>query len=129
MQIQKSFSRTRSLRSERLLLSINVIYSCIQCISDGTNCHSLISRSGPIQHFQVDPYNGFLYWIETNTDGDSNLLQWDWECTSPKEPVVILTRTSLGSFVVVHDLGEILIPDKDQNEMLRVTLGEEIKIL
>ncbi|KAL1139033.1 hypothetical protein AAG570_009094 [Ranatra chinensis] len=83
-------------------------------------------------HIEVDPYNGYLFWVIQENSKKGGLYRLDLADISNGikheiTPVLILNHTDLGAFTVDHSNFRILVPSHSRNTVLAVSLdGHEI---
>lgn len=82
-------------------------------------------------HIDVDPYNGYLFWVITGDTIDSGLFRLDLGDISngvkhDVQPLPMIKGENLGAFTVDHTRFRLLIPLQNNNTVISVSLdGKE----
>lgn len=101
------------------------VWEICRCSLDGTGM--TVATGGlfkqPI-HIEVDPYNGYLYWVITNAGEDSGLYRLDLGDISnghKGKPVHIHLSSKPGAFVIDHRLSKVYVPLQDNKTVVSVS--------
>ncbi|ROT69853.1 putative proto-oncogene tyrosine-protein kinase ROS [Penaeus vannamei] len=75
------------------------------------------------KHLQVDPYNGYIWWISEDVDGGLYRLDMN-DSDETKEPEIVLSspELDLGGLVLDPPNFQVLVADRKNNAMLAVSL-------
>ena len=79
-------------------------------------------------HIEVDPYNGYLFWVIPNDDIDSGLYRLDLseisnEIKHESKPFQMIKGKHLGAFIVDHTRFRLLVPMQNENTIMSVSLN------
>lgn len=108
------------------------VYQITRCNLDGTGM--TVAVAGLLtkpHHIEVDPYNGFLFWVIDGTSR-AGLYRLDLADISngikhEVQPCIILKKPNLGAFTVDHTKFHLLVPDRSANTVYSVSFdGREI---
>ena len=91
-------------------------YISKQCLKLQVQIH------GTMSHLKVDPFHGFLFWIE----GGQRLVQTEAQCDDGdkfRRRVLIDNEHDLGSFVLLFDQFKLQIADLTENALLELDLS------
>lgn len=102
------------------------MYEICRCSLDGTGM--TVATGGLFQlpiHFDVDPFNGYLYWMISGRSADSGLYRLDLAEISngvkhEGKPVHIFLNSNPGAFVIDHRLSKVFVPLQDNNTVVSV---------
>uniref|UniRef100_A0A182VVI6 Tyrosine-protein kinase receptor n=1 Tax=Anopheles minimus TaxID=112268 RepID=A0A182VVI6_9DIPT len=78
-------------------------------------------------HFAVDPYNGYLFWVVGGTGSDTGLFRLDLGDISNGvrheiRPLQMVSGRNLGAFTLDHANFRVLLADQGNNTVLAVSL-------
>uniref|UniRef100_A0A182N0T5 Tyrosine-protein kinase receptor n=1 Tax=Anopheles dirus TaxID=7168 RepID=A0A182N0T5_9DIPT len=78
-------------------------------------------------HFAVDPYNGYLFWVVGGTGPDAGLFRLDLGDISNGvrheiRPLHVVRERDLGAFTLDHANFQVLLADQGNNTVLAVSL-------
>jgi proto-oncogene tyrosine-protein kinase ROS len=84
--------------------------------------------TGKPVHIEVDPYNGYLFWVIPNEDVDSGLYRLDLGEISngikhESHPYQMIKGKNLGAFMVDHTRFHLLVPMQNENTVISVSLN------
>ncbi|XP_065345977.1 proto-oncogene tyrosine-protein kinase ROS isoform X2 [Cloeon dipterum] len=106
---------------------------CIsKCSLDGQGLTVTLAGLHSIpRQLQVDPYNGYMFWIMSNEQGDDGLYRLD--LTEPSngvrhgtKPEIIIDNAKIGAYTVDHAGLRLFVADERQNTIFSVSLdGKE----
>lgn len=76
-------------------------------------------------HFEVDPYNGYLFWSIDGTSDDSGLFRVDLSFVSngvPREikPFVVMAASNISAFTIDYAQFSLFIPNKTMNTIYQI---------
>ncbi|XP_071055369.1 proto-oncogene tyrosine-protein kinase ROS isoform X1 [Onthophagus taurus] len=118
----------------KLNSSISNIWSIMRCDFNG---QGLTVAVGGLQikphHIEVDPYNGYLFWIFDDNRSRSNLFKLDLSDISngikhENHPELIFSEKNLGAFIVDHTNFKLLVSNQNKKTVNSVSLdGNEIQ--
>ncbi|XP_055642898.1 proto-oncogene tyrosine-protein kinase ROS isoform X2 [Toxorhynchites rutilus septentrionalis] len=79
------------------------------------------------EHFEVDPFNGYLFWVIGSRSADAGLFRLDLGDISNGvkheiKPLQLNNRHNLGAFSIDHTSFRVLVPDQDANTVLAISL-------
>ncbi|KAK7028897.1 hypothetical protein SK128_007908 [Halocaridina rubra] len=74
------------------------------------------------KHLQVDPYNGYIWWISEGDEGGLHRLTITKEDPPLAKPKVVLKGSSFGGLVLDPPNFQVLVADRKNNTMLAVSL-------
>ncbi|XP_066980698.1 proto-oncogene tyrosine-protein kinase ROS isoform X4 [Macrobrachium rosenbergii] len=74
------------------------------------------------KHLQVDPYNGYIWWISEEEDGGLHRLTITNEDPPTVKPEVVLKGPNFGGLVLDPPNFQVLVADRKNNTMLAVSL-------
>ncbi|XP_045603691.1 proto-oncogene tyrosine-protein kinase ROS isoform X2 [Procambarus clarkii] len=74
------------------------------------------------KYLQVDPYNGYIWWISEDLDKGLHRLNLNDEFVEGEEPMVVLRSSDLAGLVLDPPNFQVLIADRKNNTMLAVSL-------
>lgn len=79
-------------------------------------------------HIEVDPYNGYLFWVIPNDAVDPGLYRLDLGDISngikhDTKPFQMIKGNNLGAFIVDHTRFRLLVPKQDDNTVVSVSLN------
>ncbi|CRK90687.1 CLUMA_CG004384, isoform A, partial [Clunio marinus] len=79
-------------------------------------------------HIEVDPYNGYLFWVIPDGTVDSGLYRLDLGEISngikhETKPFQMIKGRNLGAFIVHHTRFRLLVPMQDENTIMSVSLN------
>ncbi|XP_042220290.1 proto-oncogene tyrosine-protein kinase ROS-like isoform X2 [Homarus americanus] len=74
------------------------------------------------KHLQVDPYNGYVWWISEDVNKGLHRLDLNVESEQQSEPKVVLQASDLGGLVLDPPNFQVLVADRKKNTMLAVSL-------
>ncbi|XP_058444154.1 protein sevenless isoform X2 [Malaya genurostris] len=79
------------------------------------------------EHFEVDPFNGYLFWVISSRTPDAGLFRLDLGDISNGvkheiKPLQLNNHHNLGAFSIDHTSFRVLVPDQDANTVLAVSL-------
>ena len=83
------------------------------------------SLSGSISEIQIDPYHGFLFWIENN----KRLVQIEKLCQQKEEGeydrkiLIDNKQNQLGNFLILFEQFKLQIADLTENTLLELELA------
>lgn len=106
---------------------VNFHYFCL----DGIQCKDLnVAIAGQISSFKVDPFHGFIFWIE---DGNK-LVQLEENCnnnnsqytqqTSTDIKVLLSNGHKLGDFLLIFDQFKVQVSDLTANALLELDISK-----
>jgi len=78
-------------------------------------------------HIEVDPYNGYLFWLIPGSTSNSGLFRLDLGDISngvkhEVKPLQMIQGGNLGAFAIDHTRFRILVPSQNDNTMISVSL-------
>lgn len=78
-------------------------------------------------HFEVDPYNGYLFWVIGGMSDESGLFRLDLGDVSngvkhEVVPFLMLSKSDLGAFALDYIRFKILIPLQKNNTVISMDL-------
>ncbi|XP_055536181.1 proto-oncogene tyrosine-protein kinase ROS isoform X2 [Wyeomyia smithii] len=79
------------------------------------------------EHFEVDPFNGYLFWVISSRTPDAGLFRLDLGDISNGvkheiKPLQLNNHHNLGAFSIDHTSFRVLVPDQDANTVLAISL-------
>lgn len=79
-------------------------------------------------HIEVDPYNGYLFWVIPGDEADSGLFRLDLAEISngikhESHPFQMIKGKNLGAFIVEHTRFRLLVPMQNENTVVSVSLN------
>ncbi|XP_071513555.1 proto-oncogene tyrosine-protein kinase ROS isoform X2 [Panulirus ornatus] len=74
------------------------------------------------KHLQVDPYNGYIWWISEDVDKGLHRLDLNDKIVEASNPKVVLPAPDLGGLVLDPPNFQVLVADRKNNTMLAVSL-------
>ena len=81
----------------------------------------LTRRFVPIKSFKVDPYHGFVFWIEE--EDSSTLIQLEEQCSDQDVFIVeLLRRNKLGDFAIRFEEFKLQVADLAENSLLEIDI-------
>lgn len=103
------------------------VWEICRCFLDGSGM--TVATGGLFQkpiHVEVDPFNGYLYWVITGRSMDSGLYRLDLADISngvkhKGKPVHIHLSSNPGAFVIDHRLSKVFVPLQDNNTVVSVS--------
>lgn len=103
------------------------VWEISRCFLDGTGM--TVATGGLFQkplHIEVDPFNGFLYWVISGHSADSGLYRLDLSDISNGvrhhgKPVLFHLNSNPGAFVIDHRTSKVLVPLQDNNTVVSVS--------
>lgn len=103
-----------------------IVWQISKCNLDGTAM--TIATAGLFRkpaHFEVDPFNGYLYWVVTGNTAESGLYRLDLGDVSngvkhKVKPYHMRLGSNPGAFVIDHRLSKVLVPLQDANTVVSV---------
>ncbi|XP_037919299.1 protein sevenless isoform X2 [Hermetia illucens] len=105
-----------------------ISYQISRCDLDGRGLTTAIAglQKKP-NHIQVDPYNGYLFWIISGYHSDTGLFRLDLRDISNGvkhnvTPDKLIEGNNLGAFVVDYAKFRVLVPLQDNNTVIAVNL-------
>lgn len=101
----------------------SILYQVSRCALDGSNLIVVISGfSMKLHHIEVDPYNGYLFWVVRGVGlYRLDLMDISKEINHNVSPEHIHDDPKLGAFLVSYDTLRIIAPDS-QNFMTSISL-------
>ncbi|KAF2358868.1 Fibronectin type III [Trinorchestia longiramus] len=88
----------------------------------GENLELVAELNYPVERIQVDPYNGFLWWVRPGRRGGLYRLDVGANLRHGKRPTRLLTDGSLSGLVVDLQNFRILVACRNNNSMMAVSL-------
>ncbi|XP_055602255.1 proto-oncogene tyrosine-protein kinase ROS isoform X2 [Uranotaenia lowii] len=84
-----------------------------------------------IEHFEVDPFNGYLFWVINSRNSNAGLFRLDLGDISNGvkheiKPVKLSSNRNLGAFTVDHSSFRVLVPDQEANTVLAISLDGKV---
>ncbi|XP_065076468.1 proto-oncogene tyrosine-protein kinase ROS isoform X3 [Ochlerotatus camptorhynchus] len=82
-------------------------------------------------HFEVDPFNGYLFWVMSSDSSDAGLFRLDLGDISNGvkheiNPLQLNNVHNLGAFTIDHVRFRVLVPDQKNNTVLSISLDGKI---
>lgn len=132
------------LNFKPLLLSVDWINNHLYIMGESTHHESwTISRctfdgkklivavgglNGKPSHIEVDPYNGYLFWVIPDEAVDSGLYRLDLGEISngikhETKPFQMIKGRNLGAFIVYHTRFRLYVPMQSENTIMSVSLN------
>lgn len=100
-----------------------------RCDFDGKKCILVVGGlNGKPSHIEVDPYNGYLFWVIPLDVVDNGLYRLDLGEISngikhETKPFSMIRGKNLGAFIVDHTRFRLLVPMQDENTIMSVSLN------
>lgn len=104
-------------------------YTISRCDFDGKKLIVAVGGlNGRPSHIEVDPYNGYLFWVVPNEQIDSGLYRLDLGEISngikhETKPFQMIKGKNLGAFIVLHTRFRLYVPMQDENTIMSVSLN------
>lgn len=104
-------------------------WSISRCEQDGKNLHVAVGGlTGRPTHIEVDPYNGYLFWVIPKESVDSGLYRLDLGEISngikhETRPFPIIKGGNLGAFIVFYSRVHLYVSMQDNNTITSVSLN------
>ncbi|XP_059481438.1 proto-oncogene tyrosine-protein kinase ROS isoform X2 [Neocloeon triangulifer] len=103
-------------------------WSISKCLLDGQG--STVTYAGlnsKPRQLQVDPYNGYIFWIKSNAQNEDSLYRLDLAEPSNgvkhgTKPEVIIENTMIGAYTIDHTGLRLFVADEKQNTIFSVSL-------
>ncbi|XP_039452249.1 proto-oncogene tyrosine-protein kinase ROS isoform X4 [Culex pipiens pallens] len=109
-------------------VTVNGLWQISRCDFNGDRMTVAIAglQRQPI-HFEVDPYNGYLFWVIRTFYADAGLFRLDLGDISNGvkheiTPIQLINHHNLGAFAVEHTRFRVLVADQDSNTVLAISL-------
>ncbi len=85
------------------------------------DCQEITIEAGDMKSFKVDPYHGFIFWIEDST----KLIQLELGCEGQDVQRKVLldnAQQELGDFTILHHQFKLQVAVKSANALLELDI-------